>query len=231
MKTLSRLLLFIFTGLFAASCGKNKTNSETESHPSIANAHIVINTPEEALAEMKAGNQRFLDGKPLNTDFKSEIEETKTSQHPHSVVLSCMDSRVPPEIIFDQGIGHIFVARVAGNVEDANELGSLEYATKVKGCKLLIVMGHSNCGAVHGAVEKVELGNLTQLVHQIDPAITGDTTNLESMIDETAKKNVRLTVDDILRESPVINDLVKEGKLKVIGAFYDVATGKIAFSE
>jgi carbonic anhydrase len=226
MRSISRLAFLIFTGLFVISCGKNKSNHELEPRE-----HNEISTPDEAITEMKAGNQRFLEGKLLNTDFKKEIEETKTSQHPHSVVLSCMDSRVPPEIIFDQGIGHIFVARVAGNVEDANELGSLEYATKVKGCKLLIVLGHSNCGAVHGAIEKVELGNLTQLIQQINPALTGDTSNLEMMMNETAMKNVRLTITDILRASPVMHDLVKEGKLKIVGAFYDVATGKVTFLE
>ena len=134
---------------------------------------VAINSADDALAEMKAGNQRFLDGKPVNTDYKSQIEHTKNDQHPHTLVLSCLDSRIPPEIIFDQGIGNIFVARVAGNVEDANILGSMEFATKVKGTKLIIVMGHNKCGAVKGAIDHAELGNLTQLVNQIKPAIVG----------------------------------------------------------
>src|SRR5205809_738874 len=133
MKTIFRLTIFFFAGLLTASCGKNKSTSETESHPESAMQYIEITTPDEALAEMKAGNQRFLERKFVNTDYKEQIEHTKTSQHPHTLVLSCMDSRVPPEIIFDQGIGKIFVVRVAGEIEDPNILGSIEYATKVKG--------------------------------------------------------------------------------------------------
>ena len=226
MNSVSRFMIFAFTGLLAASCGKNRSNPETESQQ-----HIEITTPAEALAEMKAGNLRFLEGKFINIDYKQAIEQTKGDQHPHTLVLSCMDSRVPPEIIFDQGIGNIFVVRVAGELEDPNILGSIEYATSVKGTKLIIVMGHANCGAIKGAVDKVELGNLTQLVHQIDPAITGDTTNMDIMLDETSKKNVRITVADILKESPIIDQLVKDGQVKIVGAYYDVATGKVAFSE
>jgi len=222
-------LLFIFCAV--ASCTQNKEHPEVKSHPDTSIQHHAITTPDEALAEMKSGNQRFLDDRQVNTNYKEEIEQTKTDQHPHTLVLSCMDSRVPPEIIFDQGIGNIFVVRDAGEVEDPNILGSIEYATKIKGTKLILVMGHSNCGAVKGAVEKVELGNLTQLVHQIDPAITGDTANLELMLDETSKKNVKLTIADILNYSPVINEQVKEGSVKIVGAYYDVASGKVDFFE
>ena len=116
-----------------------------------------INTPDEALAELKAGNARFLANAMLNTDYKTQIEHTKENQHPHSLILSCLDSRVPPEIIFDQGIGNIFVARVAGNIVDADILGSMEFATKVKGTKLIVVMGHNKCGAVKGAIDNAQL--------------------------------------------------------------------------
>ena len=188
-----------------------------------------INTTEEALTELKNGNLRFVNNKMINTNYKVEIEQTKNDQHPHSLILSCLDSRVPPEIIFDQGIGNIFVARVAGNVEDKNILGSMEFATKVKGTKLIVVMGHSKCGAVKGAIDNVELGNLTQLVNQIKPAITGDKSNMNLMMTETAKKNIELTINDILNESTIINELVKEGKLKIVGAYYDIETGKVIF--
>ena len=223
-------IVFLFFLVFAVSC-EQKKNTDTKAHTDHTTKHPAITTPDEALAEMKSGNQRFLDLKPINTDYKDEIEHTKTDQHPHTLVLSCMDSRVPPEIIFDQGIGNIFVVRVAGEVEDPNILGSIEYATKVKGTKLVVVLGHANCGAIKGAVDKVELGNLTQLVHQIDPAITGDTTNMEMMLDETSKKNVKLTIADILNSSPVVNEQVQEGKIKLVGAYYDVTSGKVAFFE
>jgi len=194
-----------------------------------SNEQAKISTPDEALTELKDGNLRFIEGKMINTNYKEEIEQTKTDQHPHSLILSCLDSRVPPEIIFDQGIGNIFVARVAGNIEDPNVLGSMEFATKVKGTKLIVVMGHSKCGAVKGAIDNAELGNLTQLVNQIKPAITGDKSNMDLMMTETSKKNVELTIADILKNSSVISELVVEGKLKIVGAYYDITTGKVIF--
>ena len=190
-----------------------------------------ISTPAEALEEMKAGNKRFLAGKLKNTNYKKQIEETKNDQHPHTLILSCLDSRIPPEIIFDQGIGNIFVARVAGNIEDQNILGSMEFATKVKGTKLIIVMGHNKCGAVKGAIDNAELGNLTQLVDQIKPAIEGDKSNIEDMMDKTAKHNVEMTIADILKLSPVIAELVKENKVEIVGAYYDITTGRVTFLE
>jgi len=190
---------------------------------------VVINTPDEALAELKKGNQRFLEDKQINTDYKVQIEQTKTDQHPHSLILSCLDSRVPPEIIFDQGIGNIFVARVAGNIEDPNILGSMEFATKVVKAKLIVVMGHSRCGAVRGAIDDAHLGHLTQLVEQIKPAIVEYKTDMDATITATAKQNVAHTIDDILKQSHIINELVKEGKVKIVGAFYDITTGKVNF--
>lgn len=214
-----------------ASCGVNKAVSEKPNDTARTQVHQQkeINTPDEALAELKSGNQRFIDGKMINTDYKEEILETKDGQHPHSIILSCIDSRVPPEIIFDQGIGHIFDARVAGNIIDPNELGSLEFATAAKHSKLIVVLGHSKCGAIEGAVNDVKLGNLTQLLDQIKPAIVGDTTHKDEMLEQTTKKNVQLTIANILSQSPIIRDLVKDGKVKIVGAYYDISTGKVAF--
>lgn len=202
-----------------------KTNSGTSAN------HQAINTPDESLAELKNGNRRFMEGKPVNTDYKDKIEQTKNDQHPHALILSCLDSRIPPEIIFDQGIGNLFVARVAGNIEDPNMVGSMEFATKVKGTKLIVVMGHNKCGAVKGAIDNAELGNLTQLVDQIKPAITGDKSDMNKMMSETAKKNVELTISDIRKQSPVIDELVNEGKVKITGAFYDIDTGRVMFMD
>ena len=217
---------FIIATFVIASSARAQHNSpsSTPSH-----TQVVINTPDDALAELKNGNLRFLQEKQININYKEEIEATKVDQHPHSLILSCLDSRIPPEIIFDQGIGNIFVARVAGNIEDPNILGSMEFATKVKGTKLIVVMGHNKCGAVKGAIDNAKLGNLTQLVQQIEPAITGDKLNMDSMMNETAKKNVALTIEDILKESPVIEQLVKEGSVKIVGAYYDITTGKVSF--
>ena len=232
-KQISTLAILFSTGLFLASCNQQNAKEENISHQETSSTHeaVTINSPDDALAEMKAGNQRFLDGKPVNTDYKSQIEHTKNDQHPHTLVLSCLDSRIPPEIIFDQGIGNIFVARVAGNVEDLNILGSMEFATKVKGTKLIVVMGHNKCGAVKGAIDNAQLGNLTQLVAQIKPAIVGDTTNMENMLNETSKNNVKMTIEHILKSSPVISEMIKENKVKIVGAYYDIATGRVTFLE
>ena len=230
-KQISTFSILICTGLFLASCNQQNAKVENTSHQEESSSHeaITINSADDALSEMKAGNQRFLNGKPVNTDYKSQIEHTKSDQHPHTLVLSCLDSRIPPEIIFDQGIGNIFVARVAGNIEDQNILGSMEFATKVKGTKLIIVMGHNKCGAVKGAIDHAELGSLTQLVDQIKPAIVGDTSNLDNMLNETSKNNVKMTIADILKTSSVISDLVNEDKLKLVGAYYDITSGQVTF--
>lgn len=145
--------------LIMASCEQKKTTTEvTPSEPAqTTHKQVTITNSDEALAELKAGNQRFIDGKLINTNYKEQIEHTKSDQHPHSLILSCLDSRIPPEILFDQGIGNIFVARNAGNIEDLNVLGSMEFATKVKGTKLIVVMGHNHCGAVKGAIDDAEL--------------------------------------------------------------------------
>ena len=222
------LILILGSLIFMTSCSDNKESPRVSKEQEKPH-QIVINSPDDALAELKNGNDRFMKDKLINTNYKEQIEHTKSDQHPHSLILSCLDSRIPPEIIFDQGIGNIFVARVAGNVEDSNILGSMEFATKVKGTKLIVVMGHNHCGAVKGALEDAELGNLTQLVKQIKPAITGDTANKALRQDETAKANVKMTIDHIIKDSPVIAELIKEGKVKIVGAYYDLTTGKVAF--
>lgn len=231
MKTSNAVLAVLLMGLMMVSCTpkKKETPASTEVKSQTVLTHVAINTPDEALAELKNGNRRFLSGQLVHTDYRSQIEQTKSDQHPHSLILSCLDSRVPPEIIFDQGIGNIFVARVAGNIEDANILGSMEFATKIKGTKLIVVLGHSSCGAVSGAVDNAELGNLTQLLNQIKPAITGDKSNPDLHLEETAKNNVKLTIADILSQSPVINDMVRENKVKIVGAYYDISTGQVSF--
>jgi carbonic anhydrase len=211
------------------SCSVSKGNNQVSMKEQ--NTHqFVINTPEDAIVELKNGNERFLKDKLINTDYKSQIEHTKEDQHPHTVFLSCLDSRVPPEIIFDQGIGNVFVARNAGNIEDLNVLGSMEFATKVKGTKLIVVMGHTNCGAIKGVLADAKLENLTQLLDQIKPAIIKND-DKDKMVDDTARNNVKMTIADILKKSSTINELVKENKVKIVGAYYDLATGKVIFME
>lgn len=227
MKKLNSLAGVIMLMSICFSCSqKNIEKNDTGASQS----PTLIQTADDAINELKNGNKRFLEGRPVNTNYKDEIEQTKKGQKPHSVILSCMDSRVPPEIIFDQGIGHIFVIRVAGNIEDENVLGSIEYAVEHSGSKLITVMGHSHCGAVTGAVKDIKLGNLTQLVNQIKPAISSDTSSA-NVIDETARNNVKNTIKDILERSSIVKEMVQENKIKITGAFYDIETGSVTFMD
>ncbi len=195
-----------------------------------------IATPDDALAALIAGNERFVSGNPLNQDFARQIEKTSLDQAPYATVLSCLDSRIPPEIIFDQGIGDLFVGRVAGNIEDIHMLGSFEFAKYVEGTKLLVVMGHTSCGAVGGACENAKLGSLTHLLAEIRPAVELVQSRhperdvcQKPHVDEIAEENVRRTIRDIREKSQVIADLEAEGKLEVVGAMYDISTGEVRF--
>jgi carbonic anhydrase len=153
--------------------------------------HQKINSPLEALAALKYGNARFLDNHLINTDYHNQIDATAGGQHPHSFILSCVDSRIPPEIIFDQGIGNVFVARVAGNIESAHIMGSMEYAVAVKKIKLIVVMGHGNCGAINGALDDVQLDNLSSIMDDIRPSLRQDNQVRENDVTITTLNNIR----------------------------------------
>lgn len=190
--------------------------------------------PQDALQILLDGNKRFTNGISVNKDLLSKVELTGNSQKPFAAILSCMDSRAPVEIIFDQGIGDVFSVRMAGNVTSENVLGSLEYATAVVGSKLLMVLGHTNCGAVKGAIDKVELGSLTQLLEKIRPAVTEACTDGKDCsssdkeyVNSVAALNVHNAKQSILDQSPIIKDLVKEGKVLLVGAMYDVEKGEV----
>jgi carbonic anhydrase len=187
--------------------------------------------PSEALGRLKQGNGRFLAG-AAPRDLMAQVKATASGQYPFAAVLSCMDSRVPPEIVLDQGIGDLFVVRVAGNVVDTDDLGSLEYATKVVGSKLILVMGHTSCGAVKGAIDDVKLGNLTFLLEKIRPVIAASgpgASHDAAYVDKVAESNVRQTIREIREKSPIIRELADSGKIGLAGAMYDVATGKVTF--
>lgn len=230
MKSINWKRMVLVAGLIGLTAGTGMAKEDPRGKANSAKV-LKINTPDEALQELKNGNQRFINDKRMVRNYKSEISATSGDQHPHSLILSCLDSRITPELLFDQGIGDLFVARVAGNVEDPNILGSMEFATKVKGVKLIVVMGHNKCGAVKGAIDNAELGNLTQLVDQIKPAIKGDKSKPDEMLDETAKNNVKMTISDILRYSPVISELHAKGAVKIVGAYYDLTSGVVTFME
>lgn len=188
--------------------------------------------PTEALEKLKQGNGRFVSAAAAPRDLKAQVKATAAGQYPFAAVLSCMDSRVPPEMVFDQGIGDLFVVRVAGNIVDTDDLGSLEYALKVVGSKLLVVMGHTSCGAVHGAIEGVKLGNLTALLDKIQPAIKASGPGAASdaaFVNRVAEANVRQSIREIREKSPILKELADSGKIGIAGAIYDVSTGKVMF--
>ncbi len=194
-------------------------------------------TPQMALELLQKGNERFLAGKPLERNFGEQIEQTATGQYPFAVVLSCIDSRIPTEIIFDQGIGDIFNARIAGNFVNEDILGSMEFACKLAGSKLIVVMGHTSCGAVKGACDAAELGNLTQMLDKIKPAVDATPTASGEVrssanadfVNRVAVKNVELTIENILTQSPVLRELYEQGAIDIVPAMYDVASGKVDF--
>ena len=190
-------------------------------------------TPAKALETLKAGNERFASGTPKKRDWSKKVAATAQGQYPFAAVLACMDSRAPVEIVFDQGIGDIFGIRVAGNVVNDDELGSLEYAAHV-GSKLIVVLGHTKCGAVKGALEGVQLGNLTGLLDKIHPAIEQahcTDAKSEQCVDSVAEANVRESMAEIRKRSPYLAKALDEGKIGLVGGIYDVATGKVKFLE
>ena len=192
-------------------------------------------TPDQIIEKFKEGNARFRTGTKITRDFLAEQQATAAGQFPMAVLLSCIDSRAPAEVLLNLGIGDVFNCRLAGNVQNADILGSMEFTTKLAGAKVVLVMGHSACGAVAGAIADAKLGNLTQLLAKIKPAIaateyTGDrTAGNAAFVDAVAKKNVELTVAGIRKGSSVIADLEKAGAVKIVGSFYDIATGTVDF--
>jgi carbonic anhydrase len=194
-------------------------------------------TPAGAVQLLKEGNKRFVDGRGKQRDFAKQVEQTATGQFPFAVVLACIDSRVPTEIVFDQGIGDIFSAGIAGNFVNDDILGSMEFACKVAGSKLVLVMGHTSCGAVKGACDHVELGNLTGMLSKIMPAVdavkTPEGTDRSSanlaFVDKVAEKNVYQTIDNIKQRSPILKEMYDNGEIDIVGAMYSVQTGEVQF--
>ncbi len=184
-------------------------------------------TPEQAIEVLKEGNVRFMDNLKKQRNLTDLVSETSAGQYPFAVVLSCIDSRVPVEVVFDQGIGDMFSVRVAGNIANEDILGSMEYACKVAGSKLLLVMGHTKCGAVTSACQGVELGNITPLLSKIKPAVQASS-NIED-VDAVAKVNVELTMERIRKESAILNEMEQNGEIKMVGAMYSVETGEVTF--
>jgi len=192
-------------------------------------------TPDNAIALLKAGNLRFVSNLKLNRNLLQQVNETREGQFPFAAILSCIDSRAPAELIFDQGLGDIFSIRIAGNFINDDILGSMEFACKIAGSKLIVVLGHTHCGAIKGVCDGVKLGNLTQMLKKIKPAVdkvqdedVRDSSNL-SFMNKVVQQNITLALEQIPKRSPVLQELIDEGEIKVIGAVYDIETGEVKF--
>ncbi|WP_439651321.1 carbonic anhydrase family protein [Pontibacter anaerobius] len=195
-------------------------------------------TPEKAIQFLKEGNERFVNNLKANRNLLQQVNETSTGQFPFAIILSCIDSRTSAELIFDQGLGDIFSARVAGNVVNEDILGSMEFACKVAGSKVVVVLGHTRCGAISGACDHVEMGNLTGLLKKIEPAIERETATTSDrssknpeFVYRVTENNVHLMIDRVRDESPILAEMEQKGELSIIGGMYNVETGKVDFYE
>ena len=192
-------------------------------------------TPGQVIDELKKGNERFRAGRMLPHDYRNQQRSSAAGQFPAAVMLGCVDSRAPAEVIFDTGIGDAFNARIAGNVVNDDLLGSLEFACAVAGAKVVVLFGHTACGAVKGAIDDVEMGNLTGLLARIKPAIAATTFSGEKSsknavyVDAVARTNVRVSIEHIRRRSPILEGLEKKGAIQITGAMYDLVTGVVEF--
>ena len=193
-------------------------------------------TPSQALARLKEGNARFVRDASTMQDYPAQVKATASGQYPFAVILACMDSRSAPEVLFDQGIGDLFVERIAGNFATPELIGSAEFGTKVAGAKLVVVMGHSECGAIKGACDKVELGNLTSVITALRPAVDdvkdfqGDRSSHDKkFVQMVAEANVRRTVAKLRSDSAILHELEQSGSIMIVGAMYDISTGEVHF--
>jgi carbonic anhydrase len=228
-------LCLVFLLLFSAGC---QTDGYHQGQPLAENVLSQTErdgmTPNSVLQLLLDGNQRFVAGTHTHRDHSKQIREAAFGQYPKAIILSCVDSRVPVEDVFDRGIGDIFVARVAGNFENTDILGSMEFACKASGSKVVIVLGHENCGAVKGAVDDVRLGNITPMLKNIRPAVTHfksyvgkKTSKNAEFVHMVCEQNIRQTIQDIRKGSPVLAEMERDGEIKVVGAVYNMSTGEV----
>ncbi len=226
----------LFTALVALAMSVPNTPARAGSDPLLSKASQAAVTPEQALEWLKEGNARFSAGTTLRRDLGEQVETTSQGQYPYAAVLGCIDSRVSPELVFDTGLGDMFAARVAGNIVDDALLGSLEFATHVAGARVIVVLGHSECGAVKGACDNVKLGHLTTTLSFLAPAVAAvknvdgpRTSANHAFVEAVSEANVRLTARRLTEQSPILATMVKEGRLRVQPAIYDLATGRVTF--
>jgi carbonic anhydrase len=193
-------------------------------------------TPLMALELLKEGNKRFVNNLKVNRNLLQQANETSDGQHPFAVILSCIDSRTSAELIFDQGLGDIFSVRIAGNIINEDILGSMEFACKAAGSKFIVVLGHTKCGAVKGACDHVEMGNLTALLSKIQPAVYDEKTETENrnsgnpeFVEKVASINVKRTVQAIMERSTILKEMIEKGEIGIVGGTHDISTGEVKF--
>lgn len=193
-------------------------------------------TPAMALEILKKGNDRFINNLKANRNLLQQVNETSEGQHPFAVILSCIDSRTSAELIFDQGLGDIFSVRIAGNIINEDILGSMEFGCKVAGAKIIVALGHTKCGAVKGACDHVEMGNLTALLSKLQPAVYDEKSISENrnsrnsdFVEKVAAINVKRTVHAIMERSPILKEMIQKGEIGIVGGMYDVTSGSVSF--
>jgi carbonic anhydrase len=193
-------------------------------------------SPSMAIELLKEGNKRFMNNLKINRNLLQQANDTSDGQHPFAVILSCIDSRTSAELIFDQGLGDIFSIRIAGNIVNEDILGSMEFGCKVAGAKIVVVLGHTKCGAVKGACDNVELGNLTSLVKKIRPAVEAENISIDNrnssnkeFVENVAILNVKQTMDRIVSESPILKEMIDMKQIEIIGGIHNISTGEVTF--
>jgi carbonic anhydrase len=195
-------------------------------------------TPSMALDLLKEGNKRFVNNLKVNRNLLQQANETSDGQHPFAIILSCIDSRTSVELIFDQGLGDVFSVRIAGNIINEDILGSMEFACKVAGSKIIVVLGHTKCGAVKGACDHVEMGNLTALLSKLQPAVYDEKTEIENrhsgnddFVEKVSTINVKRTVHATIERSPILKEMIESGEVAIIGGTHNITTGEVSFYE
>lgn len=244
---MKKLISALFVSLFLiASCGEKKETkdeSKKDSKEEVTAKNEVMTqelqqakTPEKIIEVLKEGNAKFVKGDLTFTDYPKQIIKTSTGQFPSAVILSCLDSRVPVEKVFDLGVGDVFVARVAGNIINPDILASMEYGCKVVGSKVIVVLGHTECGAVKAAIDDVKLGNITELLEKIKPAVDSlssfegeKTSKNKKFVDEVTVENVDVAMENIRKNSPILKEMEEKGEIDIVGGMYDVNTGAVTF--
>lgn len=240
MKSLNLIVVLVLASFAVTACTQKEMETETSN---VQLSSVVMTaedqeeiTPEQIIQGLKDGNERYVNNNLTPRDLPSQVKATADGQFPEAIIISCVDSRVPVEHVFDKGVGDIFVARVAGNFSNEDILGSSEFATAVAGSKVVVVMGHESCGAVKAAIDGVEMGNITAMLDKIEPAIEmtqnfdgEQSTSNNDYVTEVVNNNVINTIAEMRENSPIIAELERNGEVVIAGAFYDLDTGKVTF--